>query len=81
MRTTIDAAGRIVIPKRMRTELGFGPGSELELSAVDDHLELGVPTAKVRLEERDGALVAVSDEPMPELTAEMVRETLERVRR
>jgi AbrB family looped-hinge helix DNA binding protein len=30
MRTTIDAAGRVVIPKTLRDELGFRPG-EVEL--------------------------------------------------
>jgi AbrB family looped-hinge helix DNA binding protein len=35
MIATIDAAGRIVVPKRLREELGFTPGQQLELSAVD----------------------------------------------
>ena len=50
MRTTIDMAGRLVVPKRLRDELGFRPGTELELSAVDGRLEVAVPS-RVRVEE------------------------------
>ena len=81
MRVAIDKVGRIVIPKPMRDELGLdGPG-ELELTAVDGKLELTVPYIKAHLEERDGWTVIVPDEPIPPLTAEIVRETLERVRK
>ena len=81
MLTTIDAAGRIVVPKRLREELGFKPGQTLELSAADGRLEVEHPTTPVRLEKRDGQLVAVADREMPTLTAEMVRDTLEQIRR
>lgn len=81
MVTTIDSAGRIVVPKRLREELGFKPGQELELSAVDGRLEVEHPVTPMRLEKRKGRLVAVVDRPMPTLSSEMVRETLERIRR
>ncbi len=81
MIATIDAAGRIVVPKRLREELGFTPGQQLELSAVDGRLEIEHPTTPMRLERRTGRLVAVADRPMPELTSEFVRETLEQTRR
>lgn len=35
MRTTIDKAGRVVIPAAVRERAGFTPGTELEIS-VDD---------------------------------------------
>ncbi|MGO9247613.1 MAG: AbrB/MazE/SpoVT family DNA-binding domain-containing protein [Solirubrobacteraceae bacterium] len=81
MIATIDKAGRIVVPKRLREELRFRPGQKLELSAVDGRLEVEHPTTSVRLEKKDGRLVAVADRPMPVLTQEMVRETLEQIRR
>jgi len=81
MHTTIDAAGRIVVPKRLREQLGFAPGQRLELSAVDGRLEVEHPTTPMHLEKRGGRLVAVADRPMPELTSELVRETLEQTRR
>jgi AbrB family looped-hinge helix DNA binding protein len=81
MVTTIDSAGRIVVPKRLREELGFKPGQELELNAVDGHLEIEHKVTPMRLERRGARLVAVADRDMPTLTAEVVRETLEQVRR
>jgi AbrB family looped-hinge helix DNA binding protein len=81
MVATIDKGGRIVVPKRLREQLGFKPGQKLELSAVDGRLEVEHPTTPVHLEERGGRLVAVADGPMPALTQEQVRETLEQIRR
>jgi AbrB family looped-hinge helix DNA binding protein len=81
MVTTIDSAGRLVVPKRLREELGFKPGQELELTAVDGRLEVEHLATPMRLERRGGRLAAVVDREMPTLTSELVRETLERVRR
>ena len=33
MQTTIDAAGRIVVPKALRQELGLGPGVPIEITS------------------------------------------------
>lgn len=82
MRTTIDKAGRIVIPKPMRDELGLVGGTEVEITLVDGHVEIAQPPAEIRLERGpDGHLVAVSDRELPPLTAERVRELIEQVRR
>src|SRR5687767_6104869 len=35
MKTTIDSAGRIVVPKALRQALGLKPGQELEVRAAD----------------------------------------------
>ena len=43
MRTTIDKAGRVVIPAAMRERAGFAPGAELEV--VED--ELGIRLERV----------------------------------
>ncbi|CAN5565391.1 hypothetical protein BH24CHL9_BH24CHL9_15280 [soil metagenome] len=43
MRTTIDPAGRIVVPKTLRDELGLTGGQELEIEARDGRLEIDVP--------------------------------------
>lgn len=81
MRTTIDAAGRVVVPKAVRDDLGLTAGTELELSVVDRRIELDVPATPLRLEDAEVGVVAVADREMPVLTAEIVRDTLERVRR
>ncbi len=81
MRTTIDRAGRIVIPKPLRDELGLTEGTEVEVSAWEGKLEIEVPPATMRLERRGKVTVAVPDHELPPLTATEVREALERVRR
>jgi len=81
MRTTIDAAGRIVVPKAIREELGLYGGQEVELSAVDGRIEIEIPPTPMHLERRGRVLVAVPDVPLPPLSDELVRETLEKVRR
>jgi AbrB family looped-hinge helix DNA binding protein len=43
MRTTIDKAGRVVIPAPLRERAGFTPGSELEIT--ED--ELGIRVARI----------------------------------
>lgn len=81
MRTVIDSAGRLVVPKAARDELGLVPGTELELRVVDRRIEIDVPPTAMRLADDGYGVVAVTDQEMPVLTADMVRETLERVRR
>ena len=71
----------MVVPKALRDELGLAAGQQLELRAVDGRLEGEVPATPMRLEERDGDLVAVTDVQMPQLTSVLVRETLEQTRR
>jgi AbrB family looped-hinge helix DNA binding protein len=79
MRTTIDAAGRLVVPKPLRDQLGFAPGTELELDAVDGRLEVAVPS-RVRVEEGPHGPRLAADETDSLTTAE-VRELMERGRR
>lgn len=81
MKTTMDAAGRIVIPKALRQALGLAPGQVVEIRAGDGRLEIEVAATPMRLKKRGKGLVAVAETRMPALTADMVRETLERVRR
>ena len=81
MKSTIDAAGRIVIPKELRETLGFRPGLPLELRASDGRLEIEAAPTPMQLKRRGKHLVAVPEEDLPALTADQVRETLERTRR
>lgn len=81
MRITIDPAGRLVIPKRIRDRLGLLGNEELEITERDGRIEIQPAPTDVELV-RDGAvLVARPDGVLPPLTDEIVRETLERVRR
>ena len=55
MRTTIDKAGRLVIPKQLRDHLGLRPG---EVEVIADGAGLRVePIAGDTLEEQDGLMV------------------------
>ncbi|MGH3589114.1 MAG: AbrB/MazE/SpoVT family DNA-binding domain-containing protein [Pseudonocardia sp.] len=82
MRTTIDAAGRVVIPKQLRKAASLEPGQELEIVERDGRIEIEPLSAPVQLVERDGFLAAEApDADAPELTTSDVRELLERTRR
>ena len=81
MKTTIDAAGRIVVPKSLRQALGLKAGQSVEIRAGDGRLEIEIAPTPMRLKKRGKGVVAVPDARLPALTAEQVRDTLERVRR
>jgi AbrB family looped-hinge helix DNA binding protein len=81
MKTTIDAAGRIVVPKALRQALGLKPGQPMEIRAGDGRLEIEIAPTPMQLKKRGKGVVAVPTDTLPPLTAEQVRETLERVRR
>ncbi len=81
MKTTIDAAGRIVVPLAIRRELGLRGGEEVEVTARDGTIEIEVAPTPMRLERQGAGPVAVPEVELPVLDAETVRETLERVRR
>jgi AbrB family looped-hinge helix DNA binding protein len=81
MKTAIDSAGRIVVPKRLRDALGLVPGQLLDISAEDGRLEVEISATPMALKRRGRGVVAVPDRALPTLTAAQVRETLEKTRR
>jgi AbrB family looped-hinge helix DNA binding protein len=81
MRTTIDAAGRVVIPKELRERLALEGGAAVEIRERDGRIEIEPTATPMSLVARAGVKVAVPSEPLPPLTDETVRDTLERIRR
>ncbi len=55
MRATIDQAGRLVIPKQLRENVGLRPG-EVEVTVEGSGLRIELP-AEDALREEDGRLV------------------------
>ena len=58
MVTTIDKAGRVVIPAAVRERLGLLPGTELTVTADDGAVTLAPVATPPRLVARRGWLVA-----------------------
>jgi len=72
MLTTIDKAGRLVIPKDIRRQAGLESGMQLEIRYCPDegHVEIEPVRSSVHLERRGYFTVMVPDGPVDPLTAE-----------
>lgn len=81
MRTTIDGAGRVVIPKSLRTRLGLTAGEIVEIRERDGTIELEPAPTVVTLVDTGDGVVAVPERDLPPLSDELVRATLDRTRR
>lgn len=78
MHVTIDKAGRIVVPKAMREELGLTPEQPLEIEVVDDHIEISNPAGSARLVEGPyGPVIATTGRT---ITSDEIRRILEATR-
>ena len=78
---TIDATGRLVIPKALRDEMGIVAGQPLDARITDGRLEIEPRPFDARLIERDGLLVITPSEPTQPLDRDEVRRLLESLRR
>jgi AbrB family looped-hinge helix DNA binding protein len=81
MRTTIDPAGRLVIPKDIRQEAGLRPGVPLEIRWRDGRIEIEPAPLPVRLVRRGRLVVVVPRRRVAPLTAEAVERTRRALRR
>lgn len=81
MRSAIDPAGRVVIPKELRERLGLSGPRAIDITERDGHIEIEPAVTPMSLVRRAHGLVAVPEEDLPALTDAIVRDTLERTRR
>lgn len=67
---TIDAAGRLILPKPMRDRLHLQAGDKLKADLISDRIELTAePDADVRIERRGKRLVIVGGPPFDAVKA------------
>ncbi|MGH3429154.1 MAG: AbrB/MazE/SpoVT family DNA-binding domain-containing protein [Mycobacteriales bacterium] len=82
MQTTIDKAGRVVIPKRLRDRLGLQNGATITIDDAGDHVEIRPANVITpRLTEQDGLMTFIAGAEAPPLTDEDVRQLVEENRR
>ena len=62
-----------MVPKRLRDALGMSPGTELEILAVDDRLEVEVPRPRATLVDGPDGLPLVVAPDARRLSTEDVR--------
>jgi AbrB family looped-hinge helix DNA binding protein len=80
MRTTIGAAGRLVIPKEIRRQAGRGPGAQVDVRFENGRIEIEPLTLSVKLIRNGRRVVAVPEIEVPPLTDEVVQTTLDEIR-
>ncbi len=75
MTTTMDAAGRLVIPREIRREAALEPGVPLEVRWRDGVIEIEPQPLAVRLARKGLLLVASPTVKVPALRAATVERT------
>jgi len=81
MKTTIDPAGRLVIPKEIRREAGLRPGMLLDVRLREGRIEIEPALLPVKLVRKGKLLVAAAAKDVPTLTSETVERTRRAIRR
>jgi AbrB family looped-hinge helix DNA binding protein len=81
MRTTIDAAGRLVIPKALRERLGLRASGEVDVDEHDGVVEIRPVQREVTVDRSGNRPVLRAINDVPPLTDDEVRELLAETRR
>ena len=79
--TTMDAAGRLVVPKAIREAVGLVAGEPLSITVIDGGIEIAPSPRAIGTVRRGRLTVAVPLEKGPPLSTRVVRETQSVVRR
>jgi AbrB family looped-hinge helix DNA binding protein len=81
MKSTIDRAGRLVIPKEVRRQAGLEPGMPLEVRWRAGRIEIEPVPLPVKLVRKGRLLVALPAQAVGVLRGETVEETRKALRR
>jgi len=81
MRTSIDAAGRVVVPKAIRERLRLLAGGEVDVAERDGVIEIVPVAAAVEVVHSPGGAVAAPVDDLPPLTDEDVLAAIDASRR
>lgn len=81
MVTTIDAAGRLVIPSEIRREAAIEPGTPLDVRWRDGVIEIEPQPLKVKLQRKGRLLVATPARRVPPLRTAAVERTRRQIGR
>ncbi len=81
MQTTMDHAGRVVIPHTIRDAAGLQPGTVVEVGVRDGVVSIEPAAAEVRIVRRGKLRVAVLQGQRAALSEEEVRTVREQIRR
>ncbi len=76
IQTTIDASGRLVLPKAIRDEVGIEPGMMLRLVVREGKIEIEPAPREVRIVQKGPlriAMPAAEGPPLQEATVQAVR--------
>ncbi len=80
MNTTIDKAGRLVVPKPVRTPAGLHPGTRVRSRVREGRVEIEPVPLDSSLERRGNVVVGIPREDQPVLTASEVEATISTLR-
>lgn len=81
MSVTIDAGGRLVVPKQVREAMGLRPGMMVDVSFVDGGIRIEYAPVEADLTIDDGLPRIVPRQAQPTLDDRSVRAVLETTRR
>lgn len=80
IQTTIDSAGRLVLPKAVRDEAGILPGMTLRISVQEGRIEIEPAPREVRIVQKGPLRIAVPVEEGPPLTEAIVEQVRREIR-
>ena len=80
MRSAIDGAGRVVVPKAIREAAGLRPGTEVQFRVQGGHVEIEPVPLSITLKRRGSLVVATPQVNQPVLHAADVDRTIAELR-